>query len=138
MTSIANAMPCPRKPILQSIIKPAAPNSKSMLYGNILHSLLQGALQDQDFSIDGTRKRLEEDLRKQERRMEVWGAGLGIEDVRLEVGMKGGKGFQTFGEKWVGALPNVRSPDEYRLSRLSYRMVASYILDQETNRLYWR
>lgn len=108
MTSIANAMPCPRKPILQSLVKIAGPSSKAMLYGTILHGLLQGALSEQDFSMEETQRRLDEDLRKDERRLEVWGTGLAVEDVRLEVGRKAAEGFQTFGNKWVGATPKVR------------------------------
>jgi DNA replication ATP-dependent helicase Dna2 len=107
MTAIANAMPCPRKPILQSLIKPAAPPSKPILYGTIQHSLLQDALQEQDFSIGETRRRLDLELRKEERKLEIWGAGLGVEDVRLEVGERAGKGFETFGDKWVAADPTV-------------------------------
>lgn len=108
MTSIANAMPCPRKPILQSLVKVAGPGSKAMLYGTILHGLLQGALSEQNFSIEETRRRLDDDLRKEERRLEVWGTGLGVEDVRVDVGTKAGQGFETFGSKWVGATPRVR------------------------------
>lgn len=107
MTSIAGAMPCPRKPLLQSLVKPAAPPSKAILYGTIQHSLLQSALSEQGFSVDDTRRRLDEELKKEERRLEIWGAGLGIEDVRLEVGDRAGKGFQTFGDKWVTDVPRV-------------------------------
>jgi len=78
-----------------------------MLYGTILHGLLQGALSDQDFAEDKTTRRLEEDLAKEERKLEIWGTGLGMDDVRLEVGEKAGQGFQTFGNKWVGPSPRV-------------------------------
>lgn len=80
------------------------------MYGTILHGLLQDALLQQDFSIEETQRRLDEDLRKDERRLEIWGAGLGVEDVRSEVGAKAAKGFETFGEKWVGATPRVSYP----------------------------
>jgi DNA replication ATP-dependent helicase Dna2 len=108
MTSIANAMPCPRKPILQTLLKPPAPPSKAMLYGSILHGLLQGALLEQNFSSDETWRRLKEDLNKEERRLEVWGTGLGEDDVKLDVGQKAGRGFEEFGEKWIGVTPKVR------------------------------
>ena len=116
MTSIANAMPCPRKPILQSLVKIPAPSSKPMLYGTILHGLLQGALQEQKFDIDETRRRLDEELGKEERRLEVWGAGLGLEDVKLEVRSKAGQGFETFGRKWVGATPKVNIHHQLKLT----------------------
>ncbi|ORY35636.1 putative DNA replication helicase dna2 [Naematelia encephala] len=105
MTSIANAMPCPRRPLLQALIKPAAPVSKSMLYGTILHELLQAALSEQSFGGQETRRRLKESLTKESRRLEVWGSGLGEEDVNIEVGVKAVEGFETFERKWVGPSP---------------------------------
>lgn len=99
-------MPCPRKPILQSLVKGAAPPSKPILYGNIQHSLLQDALREQNFCIDEARRRLDLELRKETTKLEIWGAGLGLEDVRLEVGEKAAKGFETFGDKWVSADPS--------------------------------
>jgi len=114
MTSISNAMPCPRKPILQSLVKVPGPGSKAMLYGTILHGLLQEALSEQDFAVDSTRRRLDNDLKREERRLDMWGAGLGLEDVRLEVGAKAGKGFETFAQKWVGAKVKVNSTRKQR------------------------
>jgi DNA replication ATP-dependent helicase Dna2 len=105
MTSIANAMPCPRKPLLQALVKPSGPSTKSMLYGTILHTLLQGALSEQGFAEADTWRRLDEDLSKEERKLEIWGAGLDIDDVRLELGEKAEKGFEVFGDKWVGPAP---------------------------------
>lgn len=78
-----------------------------MLYGNILHELLQGALSEQNFDIDATRRRLADSLKKEDKRLDLWGAGLGEEDVKVEVGEKAGRGFEVFGQKWVGAFPKV-------------------------------
>lgn len=107
MTSIANAMPCPRKPVLQTLVKGDGPSSKAMLYGTILHGLLQRSLCEQDFSMEKTRKRVREELNKDERRLELWGAGLAEDDVKLDVGEKAGEGFETFARKWIGAIPRV-------------------------------
>jgi DNA replication ATP-dependent helicase Dna2 len=96
MTSIANAMPCTRKPILQTMIKASGPATKPILYGNIQHTLLE------------TRRRLDEELKKEGVKLDIWGAAMGIEDVRAEVGAKAEMGFQAFGDKWIGALPTVR------------------------------
>jgi DNA replication ATP-dependent helicase Dna2 len=78
-----------------------------MLYGNILHGLLQGALQEQNFGIDETRRRLNDELRKESIKLDVWGTGLGLDDVRQEVGGKAGLGFEKFGQKWIGSTPKV-------------------------------
>ncbi|KAK6910521.1 hypothetical protein I203_104553 [Kwoniella mangroviensis CBS 8507] len=108
MTSIANAMPCPRKPILQSLIKTPGPPSKAVLYGNLLHSLLQGALLEQSFDADSTFKRIDSELKKEERRLEIWSTGIGMMDVREEIGMRAGRGFEVFGDKWVGEQPGTK------------------------------
>ena len=108
MTSIANAMPCPRRPILQSMLKVAGPSNKAMLYGTLLHTLLQRALEEQDFDIDSTRRRLNDELSKEAVKLDVWGADLGLENVRLEVGAKAGQEFATFGNRWIGSSPKVR------------------------------
>lgn len=107
MTSIANAMPCPRKPLLQSLVKASGPATKPILYGNMGHTLLQAALSEQDFSVDATRKRLDDELQKETIKLDIWGAGMGIEDVRVEVGAQAEVGFQAFGDKWVGAQLSV-------------------------------
>jgi DNA replication ATP-dependent helicase Dna2 len=107
MTSIANALPCPRKPLVQALIKTPAPPTKPLLYGNLIHTLLQGALQDHDFSARATSARLEEELKKETTKMDIWWAGLGIEEVREEVGARACAEFETFAERWVGAEPSV-------------------------------
>jgi DNA replication ATP-dependent helicase Dna2 len=101
-------MPCSRKPILQQMIKAAGPATKPILYGNIQHTLLQSALQERSFSAEETRRRLDEELKKESVKMDIWGAGMGIEDVRADIGARAEMGFQAFGDKWIGAIPKVR------------------------------
>lgn len=105
MTSIANSMPCPRKPILNTLVKVPGPSNKAMLYGNILHGLLQRALMEQGFDAAETRKRIDEELKKESTRLDIGSADLGIEDVRLEIGLRSEAGFESFGNKWACAEP---------------------------------
>lgn len=107
MTSIANAMPCPRKPVLQTLVKSSGPSTKPILYGNMGHTLLQTALVNRSFAAESTRQVLDQELNKDSIKLDIWGAGLGIEDVRAEVAAQAEVGFQAFGDKWVGAQPNV-------------------------------
>ena len=108
MTSIANAMPCPRRPILNSLIKTSGAQSKAVVYGNLLHGLLQSSLQERDFTPDGTQARLEGMLKLEEVRLDVWGAGLNVRDVSMELGNRARADFERFGGKWVGPKPTVR------------------------------
>ncbi|OWZ43190.1 DNA replication ATP-dependent helicase Dna2 [Cryptococcus neoformans C23] len=105
MTSIANAMPCPRKPIIQSLIRTPGPPTKPLLYGTLLHSLLQGALLQQDFDAGGTFRRLDAELKKDEIKLDIWSTDMGILDVREEVGVKAGRGFEVFGERYITKDP---------------------------------
>ena len=108
MTSVANAMPCSRKPLLQALVKPYGPASKAMLYGTILHSLLQRALLNQAFSEGDTIKSLKEDLAQEERRLEVWASGLTLDSVEADLAERVGKSFERFENKWIGPAPKVR------------------------------
>lgn len=118
MTSIANAMPCTRKPILQTMVKAAGPATKPILYGNMGHTLLQSALSTRNFTPENTRLRLDEELKKESIKLDIWGAGMGIEDVRTEIGIQSETGFQAFGDKWITGQPKVGLPSH--LSRSLY------------------
>lgn len=107
MTAIANAMPCPRRPLLQSLARLPEPPSKAMLFGNLLHSLLQGSLLEQSFDPASTAKRVENELSRDDQRLQVWGAGLDVASVIEDIGPKAQDAFAAFGRKWVGPVPKV-------------------------------
>jgi DNA replication ATP-dependent helicase Dna2 len=100
-------MPCPRRPILNSLIKSSGAPSKAVVYGNLLHGLLQSSLQEQDFTPEGTQKRLDGMLKREDVRLDVWGAGLNVRDVAQELGDRARPGFERFGGNWVCAKPGV-------------------------------
>lgn len=108
MTAIANSMPCPRRPLLQNLARLPEPPSKAMLYGNVLHSLLQGSLLEQSFDPESTRKRVASELSKDDQRLQVWGAGLNEASVTEDLGKSAEEAFTAFGRKWVGPDPKVR------------------------------
>lgn len=106
MTAIANAIPCPRRPLVQALVKLPEPPSKSMLYGNVLHSLLQGSLSQQKFARNDIATMIRGELTKEETRLQVWGAGLDSGMVARDIGSRAEEGFETFGRKWVHAEPS--------------------------------
>lgn len=105
MTSIANAMPCARRPVVQQLVKLPEPPSKAMLYGTVLHSLLQDSLSEQSFDRQSTARRVATELAREERRLEVWGAGLDPLAVSEELGPTAEDAFASFGDKWIGPIP---------------------------------
>lgn len=59
----------------------------------------------QDFGADGTFRRLDAELKKDEIKLEIWSTDMGILDVREEVGVKAGRGFEVFGERYITKDP---------------------------------
>lgn len=107
MTAIANAMPCPRRPLLNQLVRLPEPLSKPIIYGNILHGLLQESLSERSFDAASTRRRVGTDLAKDERRLEVWGAGLDPGAVANDLGRNAEDAFASFGRRWIGSEPKV-------------------------------
>jgi hypothetical protein len=83
-------------------------SSKPLLYGNILHELLQTTLQTREFSAQALKACLDALLRKPGFQLDIWSCDLGIEEVRAEVWEKALQSLVTFGDKWVGEVPKVR------------------------------
>lgn len=79
----------------------------SMLYGTLLHGLLQRALLEQSFDPLATDMRLSEELKKETVKLDVWAVDSSEDVVRLDIGGKGGTAFETFAKKWIGAAPTV-------------------------------
>lgn len=78
------------------------------MYGNIQHALLQSSLTEQSFEEEATRRRLDDELRKESTRLEIWGAGMDVQEIRMDLGARAGRGFEVFANKWVGPAPKVR------------------------------
>ncbi|KAI8087005.1 DNA replication factor Dna2-domain-containing protein [Gilbertella persicaria] len=58
-TAVADSFACLRKSVLQMKIKGASEYSEALIYGNIIHAVLQGALQTGDFSIKAIQQGIE-------------------------------------------------------------------------------
>lgn len=79
--------------------------TKPLLYGNVLHELLQECLQTQDFDPANMKRILEQILLRPQMQLDMWAAELSMEDVRVEVWEKVDTGLLNFGERWVGQHP---------------------------------
>lgn len=102
MTAMAGSQPCPRRPLLQSLMRLPEPPSKAMTYGNILHALLQSSLTQQNFDPDFTKQSIAAELGDEGRRLEIWGSGLSDKDIEDDLGPMAVDAFSSFGRKWVG------------------------------------
>ena len=93
--------------------------TKPLLYGNILHELLQECLQTQEFDPASMKRILEHILQRPQMQLDMWAAELSVEDVRVEVWEKISTGLLNFGPRWVG-----RDPAEDALMHNSSSMLA--------------
>ncbi|KAI8968967.1 DNA replication factor Dna2-domain-containing protein [Mycotypha africana] len=58
-TAVADSFACLRKSVMQMKVKGASEYSEALVHGNIIHKVLQNALESDDFSIENIRKNLE-------------------------------------------------------------------------------
>lgn len=88
-------------------------STKPLLYGNILHELLQTTLQTREFSLEAIKACLDSILRKPGFQLDMWSCELGVEEVRGEVWEKALQSLVSFGDKWTGPAPKVsRVPEK--------------------------
>jgi hypothetical protein len=85
----------------------SSPRSKPLLYGNIIHELLQSALLTKQFDAKSLKASLDEVINRPGMQMDVWGADVGLEELREEVWEKVMLAVGGFGRKWVGPQPQV-------------------------------
>jgi hypothetical protein len=105
-TALASAPHCRRKPLMTALLRssPSSPNTPSLLYGNILHEVIQECLKqdrwDSDFIEREIDTRLENDLG------ELLRVNLKVEEAKQAI-LERGKGVGIFGERYIGASPKV-------------------------------
>lgn len=104
-------------------------SSKPLLYGNILHELLQTTLQTREFSAQSLKACLDALLRKPGFQLDIWSCDLGIEEVRAEVWEKAMQSLVTFGDKWVGPEPKVRRLQQWDVHELTMSQETAMLHD---------
>lgn len=103
MTTISQSITCRRRPLISGLVRGGSPApTKPLLYGNILHELLQTSLSQRTFEASELKKHLDEVLGQPRMMLDIWAAGLGMEEVRGEVWEKASLAILGFGSKWIG------------------------------------
>ncbi len=93
--------------------------TKPLLYGNIIHEILQTALQSRQFGSAAMKATLNALLVRSDIQQSLWSAELGYEEVRLEVWEKVEQALLTFRTKWVGPVPTEEAMVHNSQKRLS-------------------
>lgn len=103
-TVVADSFSCLRRSVFQDRIKATSETSKPMVYGNLLHELLQMAMMENDFSDGYLHKQIEILARK--RLEEFYFLQLDLESateyLRSKVGL-----IQDWQRKFIGIKPKV-------------------------------
>lgn len=132
-TKVADTSSCARRALLQEIIRSSSNvSSPALVYGNMLHELMQSCLTEGEWGEEKRDEKIESVLMGQVK--ELWGIKLGVEEARREMRSKS-NGFGHFAEVYVRDTPSVSlqllCPVYQRLWRLitllrDYRMKQSW------------
>jgi DNA replication ATP-dependent helicase Dna2 len=107
-TALSNANQCLRKPILSSLVHSNAPSAYSdgsaMVWGNMLHAVLQESLKDDKWDDKSIEEKIDEKV--VEGLEDLVRLGVSVQQAKNEV-KKRAAGIKAFSEKYVGQTPKV-------------------------------
>lgn len=113
-TKAADSSHCTRKAVLQEIIRTTGETTPSLVYGNMLHALMQACMLanrwDEPFRQDKAREIVKASGGQ------LWTLHVGFEQAEEELAERS-KGFEAFADRFMGKQPKV--------SRLASPSVAS-------------
>lgn len=104
-TKVADSSHCTRKALLQEIIRSTGPPTPSLVYGNMLHEVMQRSF---------TANRWDDTFRKDvinsiiaEHGADLWSMDLSFDAARENV-LEKSKDFESFADRFVADKPKVR------------------------------
>ncbi|GAA5836873.1 hypothetical protein JCM9279_007686 [Rhodotorula babjevae] len=101
-TKVADSSHCTRKAVLQELIRTLGQSSPSLLYGNMLHSLLQSCMTDAKWDDEYRFERID-DIVKDNGGM-LWELEMSFDKVRLELRERS-KEFEAFADRFAHDKP---------------------------------
>lgn len=106
-TKVADTSHCARKALLQELIRTVGGSTPALLYGNMLHELMQACLTEGQFEDEWRETKIDEILGRSI--PELWSIGLEVGAAR-EVMREESSRFGEFSDRFRGDSPEVRSP----------------------------
>jgi DNA replication ATP-dependent helicase Dna2 len=107
-TKVADSAHCARKALLQELIRTSAGTgsaSPSLVYGNMIHELMQSAMIEQKWDDEWRRKKIQDIVAEQVG--QLWTMDLSV-DRAVETMMDKSKELEAFSALFVGENPKVR------------------------------
>ncbi|GAA5964056.1 hypothetical protein JCM3765_000884 [Sporobolomyces pararoseus] len=101
-TKVADSSHCTRKALLQEIIRSSGPPTPSLVYGNMLHELMQKSLLENRWDEEFRKKTINEILA--ENGGALWSMDLSFDEAREQV-LERSKDFEAFAQRFVGDKP---------------------------------
>lgn len=115
-TSISNAPQCVRRPLLSSLVRSSSDTTAALVWGNMLHEVMQRCLSAEHWEESFVDERIDEVVGKG--LAELVKIGVNVGDAKREVKARA-KGLQGFSKRFIGEVPKVwNSRYSYHLSRL--------------------
>jgi DNA replication ATP-dependent helicase Dna2 len=110
-TALSTASTCARKPLLSMLVHSSSDVTPSLVWGNVLHEVMQGCLRERQWSGGWIDRRIREVIVGGDgggRGMaDLVRLGVGVEQAVREVKARAG-GLKTFGERYMAQNPKVR------------------------------
>ncbi|BGP02897.1 putative DNA replication helicase Dna2 [Rhodotorula toruloides ATCC 204091] len=103
-TKVADSSHCTRKAVLQEIIRTVGGSTPSLLYGNMLHSLMQSCMTEGRWDDEYRHAKIEEVVK--EYGGQLWTIDVGFEKAKEEL-LNRSKEFEAFAVRFVGEKPKV-------------------------------
>ncbi|BGP51084.1 DNA replication endonuclease-helicase Dna2 [Rhodotorula kratochvilovae] len=101
-TKVADSSHCTRKAVLQELIRTLGQSTPSLLYGNMLHALLQSCMSDNTWDDEYRFARID-DIVKENGGM-LWELEVSFDKARMELRERS-KEFEAFAERFAGDKP---------------------------------
>lgn len=105
-TKVADSSNCARKALLQEIIRTVGGAAPPLVYGNMLHELMQACLSEERWDDEWRKEKIDEILKGEVQTL--WSMDLSIDKAREEM-LDKSKEFGAFKDQFVGEAPGVRS-----------------------------
>jgi DNA replication ATP-dependent helicase Dna2 len=104
-TSLSNTLQCRRRPLLGQLVRSVSDVTPSLVWGVMLHEVMQASLTSGRWELDWIHARIDEIVVRS--LPDLVKIGLGVEEATKEVKLRA-KGLETFAKKYIAKVPKVR------------------------------
>ncbi|KAJ6613311.1 Dna2-domain-containing protein [Mycena sp. CBHHK59/15] len=105
-SALSGALECRRKPLLAGLVRSSSDTTPALVWGNILHEVMQGCLISGRWEDAWVDQKIEEVIR--ERISDIAKINLSVEDARHEIKLRS-KGLKAFSEKYISDTPKAQA-----------------------------